>query len=56
MTKQQERKTIEGQEFKCPGCGAERWVYLDDYDNGDWTEASYQCASCAHIEYVELPD
>lgn len=51
-----ETRTIEGHEFACPKCGEHRWVYMDDYDNGDWTEASYRCANCGHIEYVELPD
>ena len=52
----QEQRTIEGKEFACPECGAYRWVYIDDRDNGDWVEASYSCAQCGHIEYVELPD
>lgn len=51
-----ETRTIEGQEFKCPKCKSQRWVYEGDNDNGDWCEAEYTCANCGHTEYVELPD
>jgi DNA-directed RNA polymerase subunit RPC12/RpoP len=51
-----ESTTIEGHDYACPKCAAKRWVYLDDHDNGDWVEATYKCAQCGHIEYVELPD
>jgi DNA-directed RNA polymerase subunit RPC12/RpoP len=49
-------QTIEGKPFKCPQCGAAKWLYKDDHDNGDWVEAIYVCGNCGHYEYVELPD
>lgn len=52
----EESQTIEGQPFACPKCGAQRWVYEGDHDNGDWCEAEYRCAGCGHWEYVELAD
>jgi hypothetical protein len=40
----------------CKNCDHDDWEYLDDHDNGDWCEASYQCNHCKRIIYVELPD
>lgn len=56
MTERQETETIEGVRVACPGCGAFRWCYVDDRDNGDWCEAVYDCAACGRREYVELAD
>lgn len=47
---------IEGREYACPRCGCTEHTYLEDDDNGDWTEASYKCNGCGKIEYVELAD
>lgn len=49
-------KTILGVEVICEKCGSQDWTHLDDYDNGDWIEASYVCNKCEHLAYVELPD
>lgn len=40
----------------CQNCGESKWAYLNDRDNGDWCEASYQCDGCKKIIYIELPD
>ncbi len=50
------QKTIEGYPFKCKHCGHNECVYIDDHDNGDWTEACYKCAKCGRLLYVELAD
>ena len=57
MSKQgTETETIEGQRIPCKHCGAFRWRYIDDHDNGDWTEASYECVGCGRITRIELAD
>lgn len=57
MTERKEQTTVEGMAFSCPKCGARRWVYVDDRDDGDGcTEAIYDCVACGHRERVELPD
>lgn len=56
MDDRKETETVEGHKYACPKCGAYRWLYVDDHDNGDWVEAVYRCAACNHHEYVELPD
>ena len=49
-------------EFACMGklapctCGANKWVYIDDRDHGDWCEEIYECHECKRRIYVELPD
>lgn len=40
----------------CDVCGADAWRHIDDHDNGDWEEASYECQHCKRMIYVELPD
>ncbi len=49
-------KQVEGRDYSCPKCGHQNWEYIDDNDNGDWVEASYECLNCHHIIYVELED
>jgi DNA-directed RNA polymerase subunit RPC12/RpoP len=55
-TERTETETIEGKRIPCRHCGAFRWRYIDDHDNGDWVESSYECMACGRIEYVELAD
>lgn len=45
-----------GDRLKPCSCGADVWEYIDDHDNGDWCEASYECQHCRKVIYVELPD